>query len=96
MCWRQLGTTLTNTYQAGEPISGSEIWQGAKALRDFLSAKSDEIEAARRLTPEVVAAMHEKGLFRLNMPEIWGGPELTSMAQVEVIEEISQGDASAG
>ena len=96
MCWRQLGTTLTNTYQAGEPISGNEIWQGAKALRDFLSAKSDEIEAARRLTPEVVAAMHEKGLFRLNMPEIWGGPELTSMAQVEVIEEISQGDASAG
>lgn len=28
------------------------------------------------------------------MPENWGGPELTSMAQVEVIEALATGDAS--
>ena len=28
------------------------------------------------------------------MPETWGGPELTSMAQVEVIEALATGDAS--
>ena len=87
---------MTTTHQIGKPISGGEIWQGAKDLRAFLSSKSDEIETARRLTPEVVNAMHDKGLFRLNMPEMWGGPELSSMEQVEIIEEISQGDASAG
>lgn len=87
---------MTTTHQIGKPISGGEIWQGAKDLRAFLSSKSDEIESARRLTPEVVNAMHDKGLFRLNMPEIWGGPELSSMEQVEIIEEVSQGDASAG
>ncbi len=83
-------------YQEGKPLSAGDIWVGAKELRPFLASKSDEIEEARRLTPEVVAAMHDKGLFRLNMPKIWGGPEMTSMEQVEVIEEISRGDASAG
>ena len=83
-------------HQEGKPLSGGEIWAGAKNLRSFLKDRSDEIEAARRLPAEVVSAMHDKGLFRLNMPKIWGGPELTSMEQVEVIEEISQGDASAG
>ena len=87
---------MATTHQIGKPISGGEIWQGAKDLRAFLASKSDEIETARRLTPEVVNAMHDKGLFRLNMPEMWGGPELSSMDQAEIIEEISQGDASAG
>lgn len=82
--------------QAGRPISGGDIWEAAKALRPWLAEVSDEIEAARRLPPHVVAAMHEHGLFRLNMPKIWGGPELTSLEQVEVIEEISRGDASVG
>jgi alkylation response protein AidB-like acyl-CoA dehydrogenase len=35
-------------------------------------------------------------MFRLAMPRSWGGPELTSMQQVEVIEALSRGDASAG
>ena len=82
--------------QQGPEMSGGDIWANAKKLRPFLAEKSDEIETARRLTPEVVAAMKEAGLFRMIMPKIWGGPELTSMEQVEVIEEISRGDASAG
>ncbi len=82
--------------QEGKPLSSGEIWENAKALRDFLKSKSDDIENARRLTPEVVTAMKDAGLFRMIMPKIWGGPELSSMEQVEVIEEISRGDASAG
>ncbi len=82
--------------QVGEPLSGGDIWENAKDLRQFLADKSDDIEEARRLTPDVVSAMKEAGLFRMNMPRIWGGPEMTSMEQVEVIEEISRGDASAG
>ncbi len=82
--------------QAGKPLSSGEIWENAKGLRAFLQSHSDAIEDARRLTPEVVSAMKEAGLFRLIMPKIWGGPELTSMEQVEVIEEVSRGDASAG
>ena len=83
-------------HPAGRPISGGEIWAGAKTLRDYVATKSDEIEAARQLPADVVAAMHARGLFRLNMPHTWGGPELTSIEQVEVIEEISRGDASVG
>lgn len=82
--------------QAGKPLSGGEIWKNAQVLRPFLMSKSDEIEEARRLTPDVVSAMKDAGLFRMIMPKIWGGPEMSSMEQVEVIEEISRGDASAG
>ncbi len=82
--------------QEGKPLSAGDIWENAKALRPFLSSKSEEIDTARRLPPDVVAKMKDAGLFRMIMPKIWGGPELTSMEQVELIEEISQGDASAG
>lgn len=85
-----------NQLQAGKPLSASQIWVGAKTLRPYLAERSDAIEAGRRLPEDIVAAMHDKGLFRLNMPKIWGGPEMTSMEQVEVIEEVSRGDASAG
>ena len=76
---------MTASAQPGKPLSGGDIWAGAKSLRPYLAGRSDEIERARRLPVEVVAAMHDKGLFRLNMPKIWGGPEMTSMEQVEVI-----------
>jgi len=32
--------------------------------------------------------------MRMNMPKIWGGPEMTSMEQVEVIEALARADAS--
>ena len=35
-------------------------------------------------------------MFRIAMPKIWGGPELSTMSKIEVIEEISRGNAAAG
>lgn len=32
----------------------------------------------------------------MNMPKIWGGPEMTPMQQIEVIEELSRTDGSVG
>jgi alkylation response protein AidB-like acyl-CoA dehydrogenase len=78
------------------PDSGSAILTNACRLRDFLQAQSDEVERERRLTPQVVEALKAAGCFRMNMPKIWGGPEVPSPEQVEIIEEISKGDASAG
>ena len=79
-----------------EAVGTAEIYQNARNLRDFLRSKSDEIEDARSLPAAVVNALIEAGAFRMNMPKIWGGPEISSPEQVEIIEEISRGDASAG
>lgn len=62
------------------------------ALRDHAAA----VEAARSLTPEVVALLRETGVFRAAMPRSWGGPELTSAEQTRLIETIATADASIG
>jgi alkylation response protein AidB-like acyl-CoA dehydrogenase len=65
-------------------------------LGAFLRAKSPEIEVARKLPPEVAERIRSAGMFRLTMPKSWGGPELSTIEQVEVIEELSKANASVG
>ncbi len=73
-----------------------DIFQNAKDLQGELSARSDEIEEAQHIPADVLQRLSESGVFRMCMPEDWGGPELTSAEQVAVIEELSRGDASVG
>src|ERR1700681_1466076 len=40
--------------------------------------------------------MQRAGVFRMAMPQAWGGPELDFLSQMRVIEELSIADASAG
>lgn len=79
-----------------EPVGFEQILGNAERLAPWLSRRSDEIEQARRLPPDVVDALRTAGFFRMNMPQLWGGPELNSIEQVRVIEALSQGDASVG
>jgi alkylation response protein AidB-like acyl-CoA dehydrogenase len=57
---------------------------------------STEFDALRKLPEDVVEQLRSAGVFRMNMPKIWGGPELTPMEQVEVIETLCWADASVG
>ena len=57
---------------------------------------STEFDALRKLPEDVVEKLRSAGVFRMNMPKIWGGPELTPMDQVEVIETLCWADASVG
>ena len=82
--------------QAGTPMSVSDIYANARGLGAYLREKSAEIDEARRLPADVVARVREAGMFRLAMPKDWGGPELSTMEQVEVIEEVSRANASVG
>jgi len=66
----------------------------ARALASAIEAAGDEIEAERRLTPRVVDALHEAGLYRMLLPQGLGGGELDPVAFVRVIETIASADAS--
>lgn len=90
-----LEATATQRPQLGPPMSTADIYANARALSSFLREKSAEIDEARRLPPEVVARLREAGMFRLMMPKEWGGPELSPIEQVEVIEELAKANASA-
>ncbi len=56
--------------------------------------KAAEIDETRRLPEEVVARLRGAGMFRLLMPKDWGGRELSTIEQVEVVEEISRANSS--
>jgi alkylation response protein AidB-like acyl-CoA dehydrogenase len=77
-------------------LSAADILVNARALARALGRRSDEIEQARRLPPDVVQMLREAGVFRMNMPRSWGGPEMSPMQQNEVIEHLSKADASVG
>ncbi len=84
------------TISLRDPVDFEAIYSNAKALRETLTSMANKIEEARRLPTEVVNLLIQSGMFRMNMPASWGGPELSSPEQVRVIEEISRGDASTG
>src|SRR6267142_5066546 len=66
----------------------------ARELGPELEAAADEIERRRELPEPIVAALIERGLFRLLLPRALGGAELRPTVYVEVIEEIAKHDAS--
>src|SRR6201985_3507789 len=78
---------------AGDP--GAEYLERARALVPELAAAAPEIERQRELPEPVVAAMVERGFFRMLLPRSLGGAELLPAPYVRVVEEIAKGDASA-
>src|SRR5437763_694729 len=78
---------------AGDP--GIEHLERARAFVPELAAAAPEIERQRELPEPVVAAMVERGFFRMLLPRSLGGAELLPAPYVRVVEEIAKGDASA-
>ncbi len=74
---------------------GTEYLERARAFVPELAAAAPEIERQRELPEPVVAAMVERGFFRMLLPRSLGGAELLPAPYVRVVEEIAKGDASA-
>jgi indole-3-acetate monooxygenase len=66
----------------------------ARRLAPRIAALAERIEAERRLPPELLAALHEAGLFRMLLPRPFGGAELDPLSFAMVIEEVAAADAS--
>jgi alkylation response protein AidB-like acyl-CoA dehydrogenase len=84
------------TRPAERPLTGADILANARALADAIRQKdlAAEYDRIRRLPADIVEEIRAAGIMRMNMPKIWGGPEMTSMEQVEVIETLARADAS--
>jgi len=79
---------------SGGTTTGVACIARARALIPLLQAAAPRIEAKYELPPDVLDAMHDAGLFRLLLPEAYGGFELTPFDYVQCVEAIAQGDAS--
>src|SRR5688500_7670545 len=75
-------------------IGYDEALARARALVPFLREQAPKNEALRRLTPEVLAAIHENGLFRYLQPKMYGGMELPFVAHYDIPEMLARGDIS--
>ena len=71
-----------------------DLVQRARSLRPLIAGEADEIERSRRLTPVVVNALIENGLYRALLPQSLGGAEAPIELFMQMLEEIAKADAS--
>ncbi len=72
------------------------LLSAVRALLPRVRAAGDEIEAARCIPDDLMDALHDAGVFRMSIPEAYGGPEIDPVTQAIVMEELSEADASVG
>ncbi|RQH11170.1 acyl-CoA dehydrogenase family protein [Bradyrhizobium sp. RP6] len=73
---------------------GSGLVERARAIVPMIAREADEIERTRRLTPGVVAALIENGLYRALLPQSLGGAQAPPEVFMQMLEEIAKADAS--
>jgi alkylation response protein AidB-like acyl-CoA dehydrogenase len=73
---------------------GFDLVERARALAPLIAGEADEIERNRRLTPPVVSALIENGLYRSLLPKSFGGAEAPLEIFMQMQEEIAKADAS--
>src|SRR6266511_1115418 len=81
MTAQEASETLLNTVCTLEPL-----------IRQY----ADEAESTRRLSPSVVRALAEAGLFRMCVPRALGGLEVTPLTFYRVVEAVARLDGSTG
>ena len=68
----------------------------ARAIAPEFTTRAADGERLRTMPPDLVARAKQAGLFRIGVPRSLGGLECDPVTVVEVIEEISRADGSAG
>src|SRR3954462_1353735 len=74
--------------------SGVDLGERARAIAPLIASEADEIERTRRLTPAVVSALIENGLYRALLPQSLGGGEAPPEAFMQMLEEVATADAA--
>jgi alkylation response protein AidB-like acyl-CoA dehydrogenase len=72
------------------------VLEAARTLAPDFRARAEEGEALRTMPADLVARVAAAGLFGMWRPRSLGGLELAPVTQLEVIEELSRADGSAG
>jgi indole-3-acetate monooxygenase len=67
-----------------------------RELAPSITSRAAEIEAGRRMPPDLVEALKSIGVFRIFVPQSHGGLELDLPAALEIIGALSRIDGSVG
>src|SRR4030088_550601 len=67
-----------------------------RELAPHVTSRAAEIEAGRRIPPDLVEALRSTGVFRMFVPQSHGGLELDLPTALEVIATLGRLDGSVG
>ncbi|MFC4948256.1 acyl-CoA dehydrogenase family protein [Pseudonocardia sp. GCM10023141] len=88
---------MTQTISRPEPaLDGDSYIARARAIAPIINAEADAMEAGRTITPAVVEALAENGLFWLLVPQEFGGAGQSLVTSLKVVEELARADGSTG
>ena len=88
---------MTTNAALGSGLSAtSPLAERARDLVPLLDANAEFADEKGVLSDDVVAALHRDRMFRLWVPLVLDGWELDPVHSLEVLENLSYGDASAG
>jgi alkylation response protein AidB-like acyl-CoA dehydrogenase len=73
-----------------------DLLAGIHGLAPRIIAGAAEIEAARRIPPDLVEALRSIGVFRMLVPQSHGGLELDLPAALDVVTALARIDSSVG
>jgi indole-3-acetate monooxygenase len=76
-------------------INSSTLLSRARDLASLIRQHAPDAELNRRVSPEVLSAMREAGLFRMLLPRALGGLEVDPVTCSLVVEEIAAADSAA-
>jgi alkylation response protein AidB-like acyl-CoA dehydrogenase len=75
-------------------LNTATILANARALFPTIRKAQKAIDTGRRLPSPLVDALSEAGVFRIAMPGAWGGPEMSPLDQIELMEILAYADPS--
>ena len=87
-------TTISAADQTVEVLGFDDIVTRVRRFAPRIRERIREIEDLRRLPMDLVDGLRQTGIFRAAMPAEWGGPELSSMEQISLLEELGKIDGS--
>lgn len=91
-----MATAISAEEAAPGSLEAQEILANARAMAPAIAARSEEIEALRRLPADLVAELRAAGFFRMGRSRAKGGPQMTLPQHLEVIEVLAHADPSVG
>jgi len=91
-----MATAVSTETAAAGSRSAEQILASARAMAPAIAARSQEIEALRRLPADLVAELRAAGFFRMGRSRAKGGPQMTLPLHLEVIEVLAHADPSVG
>src|SRR5690606_3743016 len=89
-------TTDVLTTDRPAPSTARDTLAAVQELAPTIVARAGEVEAARRLPPDLLDQLVAAGCFRLLLPTSHGGQGADLLSALEVLETLARADASVG